>query len=147
MIAAMGAILGCLAGPLIGGKIGRRPAYFGICLCALTCSGFLFRLDLSYGLLMKTLIFLTGGAASSFYGWFPLYLPELFPTRSRATGQGVAYNSGRIFAAIGALAGGQLVAHFDGDYAKMGSVITLVYLAGMILIWFAPETKGRPLPD
>ncbi len=147
MIAAMGAILGCLAGPIIGGRIGRRPAYFGICFCALAFSGLLFRLDLSYDLKMKALIFLTGGAASAFYGWFPLYLPELFPTRSRATGQGVAYNSGRLFAAAGAVAGGQLVAHFNGDYARMGSVITLVYLIGMILIWFAPETKGKPLPD
>ena len=105
-----------------------------------------FRLDLEYAFTMKLLIFLTGGAASAFYGWFPLYLPELFPTRSRATGQGVAYNAGRIFAAIGAVAGGQLVATFDGDYARMGSVITLVYLAGMVLIWLAPETKGKPLP-
>ena len=93
--------------------MGRRPAYFGICCCALVCSGTLFRLDLEYAFTMKLLIFLTGGAASAFYGWFPLYLPELFPTRSRATGQGVAYNAGRIFAAIGAVAGGQLVATFD----------------------------------
>ncbi len=146
MLAAMGAIVGCLAGPLVGGRVGRRPAYFGICCCALVCSGTLFRLDLEYAFTMKLLIFLTGGAASAFYGWFPLYLPELFPTRSRATGQGVAYNAGRIFAAIGAVAGGQLVATFDGDYARMGSVITLVYLAGMVLIWLAPETKGKPLP-
>lgn len=146
MLAAMGAIIGCLAGPLIGGHVGRRPAYFGICFSALVCSGVLFRFDLEYGTTMKFLIFLTGGAASAFYGWFPLYLPELFPTRARATGQGVAYNSGRLFAALGAVAGGQLVGVFDGDYAKMGSVITLVYLVGMVLIWFAPETKGKPLP-
>ena len=147
MIAALGAIVGCLAGPLIGGRIGRRPAYFGICTCALLFAGVLFRLPSEFNLTMKLFIFLTGGAASAFYGWFPLYLPELFPTRSRATGQGVAYNSGRIFAAIGALAGGQLVAAFDGDYAKMGTVITLIYLVGMVLIWFAPETKGKPLPE
>ncbi len=84
---------------------------------------------------------------AAFYGWFPLYLPELFPTRSRATGQGVGYNSGRIFAAFGAIAGGQLVAAFGGDYARMGSMITLIYLAGMLMIWVAPETKGRPLPE
>jgi hypothetical protein len=29
----------------------------------------------------------------------------------------------------------------------MGSVITLIYLVGMIVIWLAPETKGKPLPD
>ena len=91
-------------------------------------------------------MFLTGAATAAFYGWFPLYLPELFPTRIRATGQGVCYNFGRIFAAMGALASGKIVGVFEGDYARMGAAITLIYLLGMILIWFAPETKGRSLP-
>ena len=29
----------------------------------------------------------------------------------------------------------------------MCSIISLVYLAGMVLIWFCPETKGQPLPE
>ncbi len=84
---------------------------------------------------------------AAFYGWFPLYLPELFPTRVRATGQGVSYNSGRILAAAGALTQGQLVSYYGGSYAQAGSVITLIYLLGLGLIWFAPETRGKPLPD
>ena len=36
----------------------------------------------------------------SFYGWLPLYLPELFPTRIRATAQGFAFNFGRVLAAM-----------------------------------------------
>jgi len=88
-----------------------------------------------------------GGTTTAFYGWFPLYLPELFPTRVRATGQGVSYNSGRILAAVGALTQGKLVSFYGGSYAKAGAVITLVYLFGLVLIWFAPETKGKPLPE
>jgi hypothetical protein len=76
-----------------------------------------------------------------------LYFPELFPTRARATGQGLSYNFGRIFAAAGALTQGHLVATFGGSYARAGAIVTLVYLLGMVLIWFAPETKGKPLPD
>ena len=147
MLSAMGAIIGCLAGPLIGGGIGRRPAFFMLCLSSLLVCGALYRSGMEYGAAFKFLVFLTGMTTAAFYGWFPLYLPELFPTRSRATGQGVGYNSGRIFAAFGAIAGGQLVAAFDGDYARMGSMITLIYLAGMLMIWVAPETKGRPLPE
>jgi hypothetical protein len=90
--------------------------------------------------------FLVGAATASFYGWFPLYFPELFPTRMRATGQGLCYNSGRIFAAVGALTQGQLVAHFGGSYARAAAIIALIYLLGMALIWLAPETKGKPLP-
>ena len=34
-----------------------------------------------------------------------------------------------------------------GGYAKMGAVVSLIYVFGLVLIWLAPETKGRPLPD
>src|SRR5690606_40165832 len=47
--------------------------------------------------------FLLGGLTASFYGFFPLYFPELFPTSVRATGQGFCFNFGRIIAAIGSL--------------------------------------------
>lgn len=65
----------------------------------------------------------------------------------RATGQGVSYNFGRVLAAVGAVTGGRLVGFFDGSYAQSGAVVTLVYAEGLILIWFAPETKGKPLLD
>jgi hypothetical protein len=71
-----------------------------------------------------------------------LYLPELYPTRVRATGQGLSFNFGRILAAGGALLMPQL-----GDYAPACAAITLVYVVGMVVIWFAPETSGRPLPE
>jgi MFS family permease len=147
MASAYGAILGSLAGPLAGGKIGRRPAFFGLCLASLLTCQYLFRHFTQYSSGMVAVIFWAGFFTAAFYGWFPLYLPELFPTRVRATGQGVSYNTGRVFAAVGAVIGGQLVLHFHGSYAKMGGVITLIYLVGMIAIWFAPETRGRPLPD
>ena len=65
----------------------------------------------------------------------------------RATGQGFAYNFGRVLAAVGTLAGGQLLDHFHEDYGQTGAVTCLVYLIGLVLIWFCPETKGQPLPE
>jgi hypothetical protein len=100
----------------------------------------------AYGGTFLTASFVSGLITASFYGWLPLYLPELFPTRVRATGQGIAFNLGRIIAAIGAVQMGNLMQSFGGSYAKAGSVITLVYLVGLGLIWLVPETKGRPLP-
>ena len=52
-----------------------------------------------------------------------------------------------ILAAVGAWQMGSLMAFFDKSYAKAGATIVLVYLVGMILIWFAPETKDKPLPE
>ena len=147
MLIAAGAVVGCFLGPLIGSRLGRRPAYFILCLVSLLLCGCLFRFVDRYGLMFISLSFVVGVATASFYGWLPLYLPELFPTRIRATGQGVCYNSGRILAAVGAIQMGHLLKYYGGSYARAGATITLVYAAGMCLIWLAPETRGKPLPE
>ena len=147
MIQAVGAIAGALGAPFLGTRFGRRPAYFLLCLASLLVCAWMFRAVTSYGPGFLCAAFASSAVTASFYGWFPLYFPELFPTRIRATAQGICYNTGRIFAAVGALTQGQLVAAFGGSYPRAGSVITLVYLLGMALVWFAPETKGKPLPE
>ena len=78
--------------------------------------------------------FIVGVTTGSFFGWAPLYLPELFPTRIRATGQGFAYNAGRAIAAVGALQMSALMRHYDGSLARAGAVVTLIYGLGMVLI-------------
>jgi MFS family permease len=143
---AIGAIVGCLVGAWVGGFLSRRMAYFLLCLGSLLACGWLFRGFDSYGPSFLALTFVVGGLTAAFYGWLPLYLPELFPTRVRATGQGLSYNAGRIFAALGAWQMGALMQTFDGSYARAGAVITLIYVVGLVVIWFAPETKGKPLP-
>jgi MFS family permease len=144
---SVGAIAGCFIGPWIGKVMGRRPAYFILCASSLLSCGILFRAVDAFGAAFLTGACVVGAATAAFYGWLPLYLPELFPTRARATGQGLSFNTGRILAAAGAITQGQLVSHFEGSYARAGAVVTLVYLAGMILIWLGKETKGRPLPE
>ena len=144
---ALGAIFGCIFAALAGQKIGRRPAYFALCIAALASSAYLFGGLSEYGLLFISMVFVVGFFSASFYGWLPLYLPELFPTRVRATGQGLAFNFGRILAAVGVWNMGALMGIFDGSYAKAGLAISMVYVLGMIIIWTAPETKGKPLPE
>ncbi len=147
MSSGIGAVIGCLAGAYFGGFITRRMGYFLLSLGSLVSCAILFRLIDSYGPMFLALTFVVGGLTAAFYGWLPLYLPELFPTRVRATGQGLSFNAGRILAAVGALQMGSLMHHtFHGSYAQAGAVITLVYVFGLGLIWFAPETKGKPLP-
>jgi MFS transporter, SHS family, sialic acid transporter len=64
----------------------------------------------------------------------------------RATGAGLTYNAGRLLAAAGTIGSGRLLSLF-GSYAVMGSVMSLIYLVGFVVIAFAPETKGTPLQE
>ncbi|MCS7239341.1 MAG: MFS transporter [Thermoguttaceae bacterium] len=147
VVVSIGAIIGCLVAPVIGGQVGRRPVYFTLCALSLLVCQILFREWWVYGPTFLFVCGIAGAVTAAFYGWMPLYLPELFPTRVRATGQGLSFNFGRILTAVGALGTGQLVAFFGGSYPKACSTITLIYVIGLVMIWLAPETKGRPLPD
>ena len=142
-----GAVLGSLIAPLLGIWFGRRIIYAGMCGAALLVCSLLFRGVHDYGAGFLGMVFLVGATTASFYGWLPLYLPELFPTRARATGQGLAFNFGRILAAVGAWQMPTLMAWFDKSYPKAGAALVLVYFLGMALIWLAPETKDQPLPE
>ena len=63
----------------------------------------------------------------------------MFPTRVRATGSGLAYNSGRFATAAGVLAAGGLFAYLGGDYARVGTICSLIYAVGALAIWWLPK--------
>jgi SHS family sialic acid transporter-like MFS transporter len=152
VVSALGAIVGCLVAPFLGAVLSRKIAYFLLCAGSLAACSWLFRgfNPTEFTMLFQFVIFLAGLFTASFYGWLPLYLPELFPVRIRATGQGIAFNFGRVLAAVGALYIGDLTNLFkdfpNGGLAGMGATLAWVYAVGMVLILFAPETKGKPLP-
>ncbi len=144
---ALGAILFSVFFALFAERFNRRATYFALSLISLISCAILFRLHMQYGPAFRFWTFFVGGITAGFYGLLPLYLPELFPTRVRAMGSGLTFNAGRLIAAVGAVSGGALVKSFGGDIARMCSIVSLVYALGLVLIWFAPETKGKPLPD
>lgn len=144
---AIGATVGSFSVALLAQRFNRRVTYLGLCLGSFVVCQILFRTVPGGDAAFAALVVLTGALTAGFFGWLPLYLPELFSTRIRATATGFAYNGGRIVAAAGTLGSGALVSAFDGDYARMGATMTFVYLLGPILVRFAPETKNRPLPS
>ncbi len=147
LVSSVGAAVGCLVGALLCGRLGRQPVYAGLCVLSLgTLVGF-YTLNTEYGVPFVLSAGLVGCITAAFYGWLPLYLPELFPTPMRATGQGFGFNFGRIIAAIGALQTPALLKAFDDRYDRAIVVTAAVYLLGLVLIAFAPETKGKELPE
>jgi MFS family permease len=147
MFGSLGAIFGTVLAALLGDWLGRRLSYILLCLAALGSALLFFQTNDHNGPYFLATIFLAGACTASFYGWLPLYLPELFPTRIRATGQGFSFNFGRILAAVGTLQTGALMSLFPGGYPQACSIMSLIYLVGLAIIWLAPETHGRPLPD
>ncbi len=121
--------------------------YAGLCVLSLVAMVAFYRLNTQYGVVFVLSAGLLGMISAAFYGWLPLYLPELFPTAMRATGQGFGFNFGRVIAAVGQLQMANLLAAFHNDYAQACSLVAGVYVVGLVLIALAPETKGRALPE
>jgi len=142
---AAGAVLGGAAGGWLADRIGRRLSYFLISLTTLLLNGLIYRRLTPETPGFWPAVFGLGVVGTLFFGWLPLYLPELFPTRVRATGAGVSYNTGRIASALGVLAAGGLMTVFNGDYARVGEVTAWVYAVGMVVILFAPDTSRSEL--
>lgn len=142
---AIGATIGSFLGAPLAAWIGRRVSYFLISLGAtvLTLSMFLLTAPLESSFL--PIVFAQGLVATLFFGWLPLYLPELFPVEVRATGAGISMNIGRFVTAFGVLGAGSLFVYFEGSYPAIGAACGLVYALGMLVAFWAPNTEGKEL--
>jgi hypothetical protein len=128
-----------------------------LCIGSILALVYMYQANDTFGPKLLVSVFVAGGLTAAFYGWFPLYLPELFPTSIRATSQGFAYNFGRVISAVGSLQTATLTAWFAQDIAKdrieleafpkAGASLAAIYLIGVFIIWLGPETKGKPLPE
>ena len=141
----VGALFGYLSFGPLADRFGRRPVF------ALMCAGSLVMLPITFLtpreylhvlLLLPVLGFFNNGIFSG----FPIYLPELYPTRLRATGAGFCFNAGRVFASVGPFLTGWLTATM-GSVGQAVSVVGLIYVVGLLVLPFAPETRGKTLPD
>ncbi len=149
-----GAAIGAFFSPLWLNRLPRRLGFSILCVLSLAVCQWLYRSHAEWGALLLFKIFLQGFATASFFGFFPLYLPELFPTRIRATGQGFCYNSGRILAIPFVLLAPLLVEWLaDASagqalrYQQSAANVTLIYLVGLAAVFAAKETSGQALQD
>jgi MFS family permease len=145
MLANLGAVVGFLGLMWLNDALGRRWAYSLVVAGCLATGLFTFTRITTLEALQWFMplygLFAIGG-----FGIFAAYLPELFPTRIRATGQGFCWNLGRALTAIGPLLSGILVDAL-GSVPLAAVTVTASYLVGLVAVWFGPETKGLPLSD
>lgn len=145
MARSLTGIVGSLLGGWIAALIGRRSSYCLVSVAGLFCAQYTFWLltpnDANFLVWVSALGFFSG----VYFGWLPLFLPELFPTDVRSTGAGVGFNFGRILTAVTIFLTGAMMTLFGGDYARIGRVTSLVFLIGTCVVWLAPDTSRRKL--
>ena len=138
---------GCLGYVLLGfmaDAIGRKPVvmlFFAMSL-VLTPVLFMWTQDLQLLLIVAAV---NGFFTLGQYSWMPVLLPELFPTRMRATAVAFAFNAPRFVAFLGPLLAGTLIVQFGG-FSKAAVIVSVIYVLGFLVVPFLPETKGKPLP-
>ncbi|HBB75692.1 MAG TPA: MFS transporter [Planctomycetaceae bacterium] len=150
MMIQIGSFTGMMLAARICQKLGRRAFFAIFFVAAMVTTMIVFRYldDISDFWWMLPMM---GFAQLSLFAGYAIYFPELFPTRLRSTGTSFCYNVGRFVAASGPFLLGQLSSTvFAGSPEPMrpaGLVMCLVFLLGLAVLPFAPETKGRPLPE
>jgi MFS family permease len=166
-----GAFFGIYAFSLLTGMVGRRIAFAIAIFLGLSATimvfGFMTEKEQIWWMIP-----ILGFCTLMIFGGYAIYFPELFPTRLRSTGTGFCYNVARYLAAVspfilGHLAGAFRAAEGTDRYeaglssltflSSVGSVdsafryaaltVAMIYLLGLVVLPFAPETKGKPLPE
>jgi MFS family permease len=146
----VGAFLGIYSFSHVAQRIGRKPTFaisFVIAMLS-TAMVFMYLEERSQVFWMMPLM---GFCQLSLFGGYAVYFPELFPTRLRSTGISFCYNVGRFAAASGPAVLGLLTSQVFKHHAEpmryAGLTMCSIFLVGLIVLPFAPETKGRALPE
>ena len=144
LLYAIGEILGCIAFGFLADSWGRRwtLAFYLAGSIAITPIVFLYVRDPNTVVMLQIANgFLTGGL----YGWFAIHPPELFPTSIRSTAISLIFNFARFLAMFGPILASSLIAFFGG-YGPAATTLAGIFVIGLIVLPFLPETKGQPLP-
>ncbi|MGH7170598.1 MAG: MFS transporter [Gemmataceae bacterium] len=146
----VGAFFGIYAFSYVTHYLGRKWTFAVSFVLALLSTAF------TFGFFHSTadvfwMIPMMGFCQLALFGGYAIYFPELFPTRLRSTGTSFCYNGARFVAAAGPTTLGLLTNRVFAGYSEpmryAGVTMCVIFLLGLIVLPFAPETKGQPLPE
>jgi MFS family permease len=145
----VGAFFGMFGFGLVAQRIGRKPTFAIALVAAFISTVTVFALLNDFWQIF-VLVPIMGFCQLSLFAGYAIYFPELFPTRLRSTGTSFCYNVGRFVAATGPL----LLALLRGAFVDTaeplrwaGVTMCTVFLLGLMVLPFLPETRGKPLPE
>ncbi len=147
----VGAFVGMMVFTFVASRWSRRVAFLGAFILCLFTTVFVFN-SLRSAAQAYWMLPMMGFAQLAVFAGYSIYFPELFPTRLRGTGVGFCYNTVRYLAApapwlMGRLSS-ELKAHDVAEpFRVAGMIMCSVFLLGIVALIWAPETKGKPLPE
>jgi MFS family permease len=138
-------VVGLIAFAFIADAVGRKPTlllYFALSIVLVP----LLFLGTWPPAMLLVIAGLNGAVIAGQYSWFAVYLPELYPTRVRATAAAFMFNSSRFVAFLGPIFAGAIISALGGlQYAA--TAVGLIFILGFVASFFARETLGQPLPE
>jgi MFS family permease len=146
LIYTCGAVLAYLLSGFIADTMGRRAYLLFTYLGALALTIVTYRWTSTPELLSWVSFvngFFTLGCA---YSWMAIYPPELFTSSVRATASAFIFNAARLIAWLFPILAGTLIQTF-GSVSRAALTLGSIYILGLIVPWFVPETAGKPLPQ
>jgi MFS family permease len=151
MLQDVGAFFGMLTFTFVATYLGRRKAFAGAFVLCLIAIIFVFNC-LRTATDAYWMLPIMGFASLSVFGGYSIYFPELFPTRLRGTGISFCYNTVRYIAAAFPVMLGALNLRLDHagvmePFRASATYLSFIFLLGLFALIWAPETKGKPLPE
>lgn len=146
-----GSFLGILAFTVVATAVGRRLAFLCAFVLCLVTTIFVFN-NLRSGTDAYWMLPMMGFAQLAVFGGYAIYFPELFPTRLRGTGVGFCYNTVRYLAAAFPPLLMYLNSHLlsqgvEEPFRKAATLLSFIFVLGIVTLIWAPETKGKPLVE
>ena len=148
-ILSIGTITGCLVLPILAERLGRRATlalfFSGMLVFIAATFGWAFYLPADRALPTFLILLFFLGFAGANFALFSLWLPELFGTEVRATAFAFCTSIGRFIGAGVNFALGAAV-HGMGTLGTPVALTAVAFGVGLLMIPFADETMGQPLP-
>jgi MFS family permease len=138
-----GAIAGFLLFSALVDRIGRRPMFMAYLLVGAGAVGIY--IASADPLVLMVAIFFTGFSVNGIFAGAGPFLAEIIGnTASRGFFMGLAYNGGRLGGFIAPLVIGALASTSGGFVLGLSTTI-VAFVAAAIVVFFAPETRGKAL--
>ena len=138
--------LGLLAFGPISARFGRRRTFIAFQLLALVIVPITCFVPQTYGQLL-VLLPIFGFVTLAIHAGYAIYFPELFPTHLRATGASFCFNGGRVVAIPVLILSGWLKAQPGVDLRWAVTALSSLFVVGVVVMLFLPETNRQELPE